>query len=149
MAFKFDVFETQGLAVARCDGRVLEAEIHEAIAFSFEKLRIPPGIDRLVLVDPTADLAAIDAEALHRIHDHVFDLSGRDAAPAFRSVLVTPSPFHRPIAELYKAIWDSHRLPGVEFWVMTTPDEAARLLGFPEGFALLGRLPPSVPWAGR
>jgi hypothetical protein len=149
MAFSMHVFQTQGLAVARCDGLVLESEIHAAIDFSFEVWHMQPGTDRLVLVEPTADLGGIDAEALHRIHEHVFDLSGQHAAPAFRSVLVTPSPFHRPVAELYKAIWDSHRLPAVDFWVVTTPEEAARLLGFPKGFALLGRLPPGAPWPER
>ena len=134
MPISIHVHDTQRLAVARCDGVVLEAEIHDAVRFSFEVERVPGGIDRIVFVEPTADLRALDADALHRVQAHVLQLSGGpDALPAFRSVLVNPSPFHRPIAELYKAIWDSYRLPGVEFAVVTTLAEATRLLGLPVG----------------
>ncbi len=129
MAFAIKLDEARRLAVAHCDGQVLESEIHEAIDFSFDLARLPDGIDRIVLVEPTADLRALDAEVLHRIQERMLERSSPAGAPAFRSVLVTPSPFHRPIAELYKAIWDSHRLPGVEFWVVATPEEAARVLG--------------------
>ena len=144
MAVTIETYETQGLAVARCEGAVLEFEILEAVDFSFQTRRMPLGIDRIAYVAPTADLRALDADALYRIQAHVFDLSGGDGIPAFRSVLVTPSPFHRPIAELYKAIWDSHRLPGVEFSVVTTPEEAARHLRLTQGRELLMRLAPSI-----
>jgi hypothetical protein len=144
MPISIHVHDALRLAVARCDGVVFEAEIHDAIRFSFEVEQMPGGIDRIVFIEPTADLRALDADALHRVQAHVFRLSGGpDALPAFRSVLVNPSPFHRPIAELYKAIWDSYQLPGVEFAVATTLDEGARLLGLPSSSAALLGLRPA------
>lgn len=145
MPFAFTVYEDQGLAVAHCTGLVRESEIHEAIDFSFTVARMPAEIDRVCGVEPTANLRELSAEALHRIQVHMAQKSGGSdgAGPAFRSVLVTPSPFHRPIAELYKAIWDSQHLPEVELWVVRTPEEAVRLLGLSQASALLVHLPPT------
>jgi hypothetical protein len=138
MPFTVDLYETDNLAVAHCDGLVLENEIHDAIEFSFTSEGAPGGIDRVVRVEPTADLRELDAEALHRIQSHVFRAGhARGSLSAFRSVLIAPSPFHLPIAELYKAIWDSQRLPGVEFFVVASAAEAARILGLPPWSGLL------------
>jgi hypothetical protein len=149
MPILIQVHKSERLAVACCSGIVHEREVHEAIEFSFEVERVPGGVDRIVLTEPTADLGALDAEALHRIQSHVFRKGGAEATAPFRSILVTPSPFHRPLAELYKAIWDSYRLPGVEFLVVTTLDEGARLLGLPPSSALLLCLRPADRGAAR
>lgn len=143
MPIFIQVHESERLALACCSGVVRESEVHEAIEFSFEIERVPGGVDRLVLAEPTADLSALDAEALHRIQGHVFRKGGAEATVPFRSILVMPSPFHRPLAELYKAIWDSYQLPGVEFTVVTMLDEGARLLGLPPSSALLTCLRPA------
>jgi hypothetical protein len=143
MPFFIHAFEALGLAVGRSEGRVLESEIKDAIDFAFGPGRLPLGVDRIVYVEPTADLREIDSDTLHRIQAHIMQQTGvpDGKLSAFRSILVAPSPFHRPIVELYKAIWDSHRLPGVEFSVVTTIAETARLLALPKGSALLVRPP--------
>jgi hypothetical protein len=142
MPFTVDVHEQHGLAVAYCDGLVREEEVFYAIEFSFASNVVRGGIDRVVRIEPTADLRQLDAEALHRIQSHVFDVSNAQGGlAAFRSVLIASSPFHRPIAELYKAIWDSQQLPGVEFSVVTTMAEATTMLGLPSWSELLIRAP--------
>lgn len=138
MPFTIDVHEAHNLAIALCDGLLREDEIHDAIGFSFAIREVSGLVDRVVRIEPTADLRELHADALRRIHAHVVRASSADGAmPVFRSVLIAPSPFHRPIAELYKAIWDGTDFPHVEFSVVTTPTEASLILGLPIHCTLL------------
>lgn len=120
------------VVIARFSGHLSEADVRQAITLAFATGRAEPGMDRLVVIESTAEVHEVDTVALQRIRRCVHQEETRSSAnPSFRSVFVYSSPLHAPLLQLYKAIWDQLGLPGVEFFVAPTLAEAARLLGVP------------------
>lgn len=118
------------VAVAYCFGKLTEADVLNSLSFAFGSGHIEPGLDRIVTVDPAAELHELDIEALRRIQQHVFNEELRNGPEVgFRSVLVHSSPMQRHLMQLYKAIWDAMKLPQVEFSIVPSEDEAWRILG--------------------
>jgi hypothetical protein len=118
------------VAVAYCFGNLTEADVSDSISLAFGSRRIEPSLDRIVKTSPDAELHELDIEALRSIQRRILDQelrSGREAC--FRSVLVHSSPSQKNLMQLYKAIWDALDLPGVEFFVVASEDEAWRTLG--------------------
>jgi len=118
------------VVVARFFGRLTEPDIKRAIQMAFATGRAEPGLDRIVIIEPTAEVHELDSAALRRIQTCVHHEEVRGSAEvSFRSVFVHSSPLHTPLLRLYKAIWDELALPGVEFHVASSLAEASRLLG--------------------
>lgn len=118
------------VAIARCFGTLSEADVSGAIDIAFGSRRIEPSMDRIITFDPDAELHELDFHALRSIQRLVLkrELQGGGKV-CFRSVLVHSSPMQMQIMELYKAIWDSLDLPGVEFFVVASKAEAWETLG--------------------
>ena len=118
------------VAVAYCFGNLTEADVCDSISFAFGSRRIEPGLDRIVTIDPDAELHKLDIEALRSIQRRILERERRDGGEAcFRSVLVHSSPMQKHLWQLYKAIWDVLDLPGVEFSIVASEDEAWEILG--------------------
>jgi hypothetical protein len=118
------------VAVAHCFGKLTEADVKNAINFAFSSGLIEPSLDRIVTIDPTAELHELDSATLRRIQQCVVSQELRgNRAGRFRSVLVHSSPLQMQLLQLYKAIWDELALPGVEFFIASNLKEAWITLG--------------------
>lgn len=118
------------VVVARFFGRLTEADIVHAIRLAFATGHAEPGLDRIVIIEPTAEAHELDSRALRRIQKCVHSEEMRGSAEiSFRSVFVHSSPLHTPLLRLYTALWDELALPGVQFYVASTLAEAVRFLG--------------------
>ena len=117
------------IAVAYCFGELSEADISNSISFAFGSGQAEPGLDRIVTFDPATKLHELDTTALRSIQRRVLEFERRNGREAcFRSVLVYSSPMQQHLMQLYKAIWDELGLPGVEFFVVASEEEAWKLL---------------------
>lgn len=118
------------VVIAYCFGKLTEADVAESVAFAFGKRQIRPSMDRIVKLDPAVELHELEYETLQRIQQRILDHELQDGGEvSFRSCLVHSSPVQKILLDLYKAIWDELALPGVEFLVVASEDEAWRLLG--------------------
>ena len=118
------------VAVAHCFGKLTGVDVSDSINFAFGSRRIEPSLDRIVTISPDAELYELDIEALRSIQQCILDQELRDGRAArFRSVLVHSSPEQETLMKLYKAIWDALDVPGAEFFVVASEDEAWRTLG--------------------
>ena len=120
------------VAVAHCFGKLTEADVKNAIKFAFSSGLIEPSLDRIVTIDPTAELHELDSATLRRIQQCVVsqELCGNSEV-RFRSVLVHSSPLQMQLLLLYKTIWDELALSGIEFFIASNLEEAWIALGRP------------------
>lgn len=120
------------VAVAHCFGKLTEADVKNAIKFAFSSGLIEPSLDRIVTIDPTAELHELDSATLRRIQQCVVsqELCGNSEV-RFRSVLVHSSPLQMQLLLLYKTIWDELALSGIEFFIASNLEEAWITLGRP------------------
>ena len=130
-AMPVEISTTQdgSVAIAYCFGILTEANVAESIAFAFGERRIRPSMDRIVKFDPAVELHELEYETLQRIQQRILDheLTGGGEV-GFRSCLIHSSPIQKVLLDLYKAIWDELALPGVEFLVVASEDEAWKAL---------------------
>ena len=118
------------IAIAYCFGKLTEANVTESVAFAFGERQIRPSMDRIVKLDPAVELHELEYDTLQRIQRRVLDHELQDGGEvSFRSCLVHSSPLQKILLDLYKAIWDELALPGVEFLVVASEDEAWKALG--------------------
>jgi hypothetical protein len=118
------------VVVCRCYGNLTRADVLDSVKFAFATHQIEPGSSRIVTVAEDAELNELDPEALVDIRSQVLELErqdGRDAS--FRSVLVASTNMQKMIMRLYKAIWDALYMPGIEFCVVESEEEAWKILG--------------------
>jgi len=130
MPVEFSMSQDGSIAVAYCFGKLTEANVAESITFAFGERKIQPSMDRIVKFDPAVELHELEYETLQRIRQRILDYElqdGRDVS--FRSCLIHSSPVQKILLDLYKAIWDELALPGVEFLVVASEDEAWEALG--------------------
>lgn len=129
MPVEISTISDGSIALAHCFGNLTKADIHQSLDFAFGTHRIEPGGDRIVTIDPDAQLHALDTDTLKSIQQRVFEEETRGGRAAqFRSVLVHASPPQERIMLLYQAIWSGLNLPGVEFFVVADMDEALDIL---------------------
>lgn len=130
MPIEFAKNRDRTVAIAYCFGKLTEAEICDSISFAFDSRYIEPSLDRIITIDAGTELHELDIDALRGIQRYVLGQElrgGREAS--FRSVLVHSSPMQMQLLQLYKAIWDSLDLPGVEFFVVASEAAAWEALG--------------------
>ena len=130
MPVEFSTTQDGSVAVAYCFGKLTEGNVTEAIAFAFGERQIRPSMDRVVKLDAATELHELEYETLQRIQKKILDhelQAGREVG--FRSFLVHSSPIQKSLLDLYKAIWDELALPGVEFIVVASEEEAWNALG--------------------
>lgn len=129
MPIEFSRIHNHTIAVARCHGNLTEDDVLAAVDFAFRSGQLEPGLDNITFFDPQAQVHELDFAALTRIQQQELKEETRDGRePRFRSVLVASEFPHRPIVQLYKAIWDVHDFPGVEFFVVDQWDSALVML---------------------
>ena len=117
-------------------GQLDEAAITDMVKQAFSTGGAEPGVDRIIVIEPSTEVHDLDSGALRRIQLCVQKEEQRSGQEvSFRTVFVHSSPMHTPLLLLYKAIWDERALPGVEFFVASSLAEAAGILGveLPEG----------------
>jgi hypothetical protein len=123
---------SKAVGLVRCFGTLTEQDFQDSIRCAFGSLVFEPGLDRIVTLDRDVDLHLLDAAALRRICEHiVLHERSQGRAVRFRSVLVPGSDHQQPILSLYKATWDALRLPGVDFFIVPTEEEAWEKLNLP------------------
>jgi len=117
------------VAIAKFFGRLTCDDVVEAVEFAFGSQDIEPGLDRIITIDPRAELDELDARALRIVREQILKREGlNNGGSGFRSVLVEQSPDQYFILNLYKAIWEELCFAEVEFHVVSSEQEAWRLL---------------------
>lgn len=129
MPFDYSRTNDNDLAIAYAHGNLSESDIIASLTFAFGTGQIEPGMDRIVIFDPQAEVYNLDLLALKHIQQRVLDEESRDGhEPRFRAVLVAYDRAHKQIHQLYKAIWDVLEHPGVQFFIADSREAALALL---------------------
>jgi hypothetical protein len=124
----------RAIGLVHCSGRLTEQDFRDSASLAFGSLIFEPGLNRIVTLDAGTELHELDADALRRISEHIAAEEQRNGRSVqFRSVLVAVSDEQRVILTLYKAVWETLRLPGVELVIAATEMEAWELLAPPVG----------------
>jgi len=113
MAIEARHLPDENLVVIRVRTEIRPEPAREAIEAAYASGCLAPGRDRLLLIAPTARLHRMDHSALARHRERVLACERAAGGPRFRLAVAAASPLHRPLAELYAALWDLDGHPGV------------------------------------
>lgn len=106
MAIEARHLPEENLVVIRVGAEIRPDPMLEAVEAAYASGCLAPGRDRLLLIAPTARLHRMDHPALARHRDRVLACERAGSGPRFRLAVAVASPLHRPLAELYAALWD-------------------------------------------
>lgn len=110
-------------------GTITAPVAEDYIATSYAVGRLQPGRDRIVVVEKQARLHQLDIDALRRLQARELAEERARGGPSFHLALVAPSDYHRPLAQLYAALWDLTDVAGVSVSVDTSLPAAVHRIG--------------------
>ena len=138
MAFRIEVLEEQSLLLGFAWETVTLGDLKKAAADLRRQPGYRPGLDRIQLVDRSADLSCLEAADLAELKKMVAALEtppgahGPPPLPTFRGALVCADGMKAMLLNLYSALWGVEENPGVEFRVFSDPEEALAWFGRPD-----------------
>lgn len=129
MTVSFSRINDGQAVLASFTGRLKVTDVCEPLENAFTDGRFPRGVDRVLYLDPDAELSNLDLGALKEIQDRVLKREmNADGKVKFRAVLVCPNEIHQGILKLYKSVWDVLKITGVDFTVVNNLESAFEIL---------------------